>query len=55
MTCEHLGTLGARFAVAEERSFTKAAVRFGVSTFALSQSIQALEASLGVRLLARGR
>jgi DNA-binding transcriptional LysR family regulator len=40
-------------AVAEERSFTRAAVRLGVSTSALSHAIRGLEARLGVRLLAR--
>ena len=39
--------------VAEERSFTKAAVRLGVSRSAVSHSIQALEERLGLRLLAR--
>ena len=40
-------------AVARERSFTKAAARLGVSQSALSHTIRALEARLGVRLLAR--
>lgn len=53
MKREHLATLTALVAVADERSFTKAAVRLGVSTSALSHSIRALEESLGVRLLAR--
>jgi DNA-binding transcriptional LysR family regulator len=40
-------------AVARERSFTKAAARFGVSQSALSHTIRQLEARLGVRLLMR--
>jgi len=39
--------------VAAERSFTKAAVRLGVSRSAVSHSMSALEARLGLRLLAR--
>jgi DNA-binding transcriptional LysR family regulator len=40
-------------AVAEERSFTKAATRLGVSRSALSHAVRGLEERLGVRLLAR--
>ncbi|MDW9722535.1 LysR family transcriptional regulator [Sinorhizobium meliloti] len=39
--------------VAKQRSFTKAAARMGVTTSALSHTIKALEARLGVRVLAR--
>lgn len=39
--------------VAEERSFTRAAVRLGVSQSALSHTIRALEERLGLQLLAR--
>jgi DNA-binding transcriptional LysR family regulator len=39
--------------VGRERSFTKAAAKLGVSQSALSHTIRALEARLGVRLLAR--
>ena len=39
--------------VAEERSFTKAAVRLGVSRSAVSHAMQALEERLGLRLVAR--
>jgi DNA-binding transcriptional LysR family regulator len=39
--------------VAGERSFTKAAVRLGVSRSAISHSIRTLEERLGLRLLAR--
>jgi DNA-binding transcriptional LysR family regulator len=40
-------------AVAQERSFTRAAARLGVSQSALSHTIRALEQRLGVRLLTR--
>jgi DNA-binding transcriptional LysR family regulator len=50
---DRLRALAAFAEVAEERSFTKAAVRLGVSRSALSHSVQALEERLGVRLLAR--
>src|SRR6185295_19197145 len=50
---EDLGVLAAFALVAEERSFTKAALRLGVSTSAVSHSIRGLEERLGVRLLAR--
>jgi DNA-binding transcriptional LysR family regulator len=40
-------------AVAEDRSFTRAAGRLGVSTSTLSQTIRAVEDSLGLRLLNR--
>jgi len=39
--------------IAEERSFTKAAQRLGVSQSALSHAMRGLEARLGVELLAR--
>jgi DNA-binding transcriptional LysR family regulator len=50
---DHLGVLAAFAVVADERSFTKAAVRLGVSRSAVSHSVQALEERLGLRLLAR--
>ena len=53
MTPESLDVLSALAAVAEERSFTRAAVRLGVSTSALSHAVRGLEERLGVRLLAR--
>src|SRR4051812_16192892 len=48
-----LDDLVALVAVAQERSFTKAAAKLGVSQSALSHTIRALEAQLGVRLLTR--
>ncbi len=48
-----LDDLRALVAVGRERSFTKAAIKLGVSQSALSQTIQQLEAKLGVRLLTR--
>src|SRR5579863_6138387 len=49
----HLDDLVAFLAVARERSFTKAAAKLGISQSALSHTIRALEARLGVRLLSR--
>lgn len=48
-----LGELSAFAVVAEERSFTRAAVRLGVSQSALSHSMRGLEKRLGLQLLAR--
>jgi DNA-binding transcriptional LysR family regulator len=53
MQLDHLNVLAAFLAVAEERSFTKAAKRLGVSRSALSHAVLGLEERLGVRLLAR--
>jgi DNA-binding transcriptional LysR family regulator len=53
MLKDELPVLAAFGVVAEERSFTRAAVRLGVSTSAISHSIRGLEERLGVRLLAR--
>jgi DNA-binding transcriptional LysR family regulator len=53
MLRDELSVLAAFAVVAEERSFTKAAVRLGVGTSAISHSIRGLEERLGVRLLAR--
>jgi DNA-binding transcriptional LysR family regulator len=50
---DELSVLAAFAVVAEERSFTKAAVTLGVSRSAISHSIRALEERLGLRLLAR--
>lgn len=48
-----LGELAAFATVAEERSFTRAAVRLGVSQSALSHTMRGLEKKLGLQLLAR--
>lgn len=48
-----LSILAAFLAVAEERSFTKAAKRLGVSPSAMSHAIRGLEEGIGVRLLSR--
>lgn len=53
MAADDLNVLSAFLTVAEERSFTKAAHRLGVSPSALSHAIRGLEERLGVRLLAR--
>jgi DNA-binding transcriptional LysR family regulator len=53
MPTENLNTLAAFAMVAEERSFTRAAARLGVSQSALSQSVRGLENRLGLRLLTR--
>ena len=45
--------LTAFVAVAEERSFAKAAAQLGIAPSTLSQTIRALEERLGVRLLNR--
>lgn len=45
--------LSAFLAVAEERSFTRAAKRLGVSPSAMSHAMRALEEEIGVRLLSR--
>ena len=48
-----LGELSAFAIVAQERSFTRAAARLGLSQSALSHSMRSLEKRLGVQLLAR--
>ena len=53
MQLDHLNVLAAFLTIAEERSFTKAAKRLGISRSALSHSVRGLEERLGVRLLAR--
>jgi DNA-binding transcriptional LysR family regulator len=50
---DELTVLSAFALVARERSFTKAAVKLGVSRSAVSHSIRTLEERLGLRLLAR--
>jgi DNA-binding transcriptional LysR family regulator len=53
MKRDELGDLSAFLAVAEERSFTRAAARLGTSQSALSHTVRRLEERLGVRLLTR--
>ena len=48
-----LGELAAFAVIAEERSFTRAAARLGISQSALSHSMRGLEKRLGLQLLAR--
>lgn len=50
---DQLSDLSAFLTIAEERSFTKAGRRLGISTSALSHAMRGLEERLGVRLLAR--
>lgn len=50
---DELTVLAAFAVVADERSFTKAAAKLGVSRSAVSHSIRTLEERLGLRLLAR--
>jgi DNA-binding transcriptional LysR family regulator len=53
MVRDELSVLAAFLAVAEERSFTRAAKRLSVSTSGLSHAVRRLEEQLDVRLLAR--
>jgi DNA-binding transcriptional LysR family regulator len=53
MALGNLNDLLAFLTVAQERSFTKAAAKLGVSQSALSHTIRGLEERLGVRLLTR--
>ncbi|MGC2658566.1 MAG: LysR family transcriptional regulator [Bryobacteraceae bacterium] len=53
MVRNDLSILAAFLAIAEERSFTKAAKRLAVSLSAMSHAIRGLEETLGVRLLSR--
>lgn len=53
MRREEMADLTAFVLVAEERSFTRAAARLGMSQSALSQIVRRLEGRLGLRLLAR--
>lgn len=53
MARENYNDLLAFIAVARERSFTRAAAQLGVSQSALSHTVSALEARVGLRLLTR--
>jgi DNA-binding transcriptional LysR family regulator len=53
MRREEMADLTAFVVVAEERSFTRAAAKMGLSQSALSQIVRRLEGRLGLRLLAR--
>jgi DNA-binding transcriptional LysR family regulator len=53
MAGDNFHDLAAFIAVADARSFTRAAARLGVSQSALSQTIRGLEARVGIRLLTR--
>lgn len=53
MAHENFNDLAAFATVAQERSFTRAAAKLGVSQSALSQTIRALEERTGLRLLTR--
>jgi len=53
MQRDELGDLAAFLAVAEARSFTRAAAKLGTSQSALSHTIKRLESRLGLRLLTR--
>ncbi len=53
MARDRISDVLAFLVVARERSFTRAALKLGVSPSSLSHTIRALEESLGVRLLAR--
>ena len=53
MRREEMADLTAFMAVAQERSFTRAAVKLGMTQSALSQIIRRLEERLGLRLLSR--
>ena len=53
MRREELGSLTMFLVVADERSFTRAAAKLGVSQSALSHAMRRLEGRLGLRLLTR--
>jgi DNA-binding transcriptional LysR family regulator len=53
MPRENINDILAFLVVANERSFTRAAVKLGISQSALSHTVRALETRLGVRLLTR--
>ena len=53
MPRHNINDILAFLAVAQERSFTRAALKLGVSQSALSHTVRGLESRLGVRLLTR--
>lgn len=53
MRRDEIADLAAFVVVAEERSFTKAAIRLGMAQSALSQIVRRTEERLGIRLLSR--
>jgi DNA-binding transcriptional LysR family regulator len=53
MARDNITDILAFLAVAQERSFTRAAARLGISQSALSHTVRALETRIGVRLLTR--
>jgi DNA-binding transcriptional LysR family regulator len=53
MARDNINDILAFLVVAQERSFTRAAVKLGVSQSALSHTVRGLETRLGVRLLTR--
>ena len=53
MATDELSALSMFLAVAEERSFTKAAKRLGITPSAVSHAMRDLEEEIGVRLLSR--
>jgi DNA-binding transcriptional LysR family regulator len=53
MRREELSDLSVFLAVAEERSFTRAAAKMGTSQSAISQTVRRLETNMGVKLLTR--
>src|SRR5687768_11341887 len=53
MKRDELGDLAAFAAVAEAKSFTRAAAKLGTSQSSLSHTVRRLEERLGVRLLTR--
>ena len=53
MQREQLADLAVFVAVAQERRFTRAAAKLGITQSSLSQTIRRLESHLGLRLLAR--
>lgn len=50
---DQLGDLAAFVVVAEQRSFTRAAAKLGITQSSLSHTVRRLETRMGVRLLAR--